>query len=215
MKILSCARNTTSRGTSRLSIKLQISLPRKSIQPNLPHNERPTKTWKVLLPAIEDLLQPPAFRKLIRKMSHAAVPEMKTFTQYLDKAYELKKSLENVGHISTTADIWSANSKSFLGMTVHWINLAILQCRRAAIVCVQFKGHDTYEAIAAEIDQIHVVYSVNAKAFNLHNYAFPIMTPPQRKTGMHLGMRLCLPMYKPGICPSSTSEMHNTPAQSH
>ena len=35
---------------------------------------------------------------------------------------ELKKTFESLEYVSTTADIWTCQNKSFLGMTAHWIN---------------------------------------------------------------------------------------------
>ncbi|MGH0163711.1 UNVERIFIED_CONTAM: hypothetical protein FKN15_048799 [Acipenser sinensis] len=128
---------------------------------------------RIALYVIEDMLplstvDCPAFRKLISEISYATVPDRKTFTHYLDKAYdvmegELKKSFENVAYVSTTADIWTANNKSFLGMTAHWIDPATLQRKRVALTCSRFKGRHTYDAVAAEIEQCHAAYALNAK----------------------------------------------------
>ena len=37
-------------------------------------------------------------------------------------AKESKRTIEEQHHVSTTADIWSANNRSYLGVTVHWID---------------------------------------------------------------------------------------------
>lgn len=64
---------------------------------------------------------------------------------------ELKGSLKETGHVRTTADIWSANNKSYLGMTVHCINETSLQCEKAATACKRVRGRHTYDAIGAEV----------------------------------------------------------------
>lgn len=89
----------------------------------------------------------------------------KTFTKDLDKAYtvmtrELKKTIEVQNHVSTTADLWSSNNRSFLGVTVHWIDSVSLERRKAAIACRRFKGIHTYDRIATEIEDIFSEYGL-------------------------------------------------------
>ena len=60
------------------------------------------------------------------------LPDRKTFAKELDKEYaimekELRKTIDAQNYVSTTADIWSANNKSFLGVTVHWIDADTLK----------------------------------------------------------------------------------------
>ena len=51
---------------------------------------------------------------------------------------KLKMIFESsLDHVSTTADIWSANNKSYLGMTVHWIDSITLKLEKAAPSCLQ------------------------------------------------------------------------------
>lgn len=57
---------------------------------------------------------------------------------YLDKAYEsmiskIKGNLEAVCRVSTTADVWTGHSKSYLGMTVHWIDKSSLKRQTTVI----------------------------------------------------------------------------------
>ena len=51
----------------------------------------------------------------------------KTFAKDLDKAYEamakeIKKMTDVQDYVSATADIWSVNNKSLMGVTLHWID---------------------------------------------------------------------------------------------
>uniref|UniRef100_A0A3Q2E6K4 BED-type domain-containing protein n=1 Tax=Cyprinodon variegatus TaxID=28743 RepID=A0A3Q2E6K4_CYPVA len=78
-------------------------------------------------------------------------------------SYELKKTFEGLNYISTTADIWSAHNRSFMGITSHWINPTTLQRQKAALACKQIKGRHTYDLIAGEIDHIHSLYGVSTK----------------------------------------------------
>ena len=92
----------------------------------------------------------------------------KTFSSYLEKQYtkmekELKTTFEGLGYISTTADIWSAHNRSFLGVTAHWINPTTLLRHKAALACKRFKGRHTYDVIASEIDHIHSLYGLSTK----------------------------------------------------
>ena len=121
---------------------------------------------------VEDVLplstvESPAFRKLIGGISSAQIPDRKSFTQHLDKAYdEMEKkveALENIDSVSTTADVWTAHNRSYFGMTVHWINPVSLHHCKAAICCTRIVGRHIYDILAAKIEHIHRVYGLNGK----------------------------------------------------
>lgn len=76
---------------------------------------------------------------------------------------ELKTSFEELEYISTTADIWTAHNKSYLGVTAHWINPNNMEREKAALACRRFKGHHTHDAIAVELDNIHSTYGITHK----------------------------------------------------
>ena len=71
-----------------------------------------------------------SFRALIAKIptrGGASTPDRRTFSKYLDAEYvkmnaELKKSFDKLDYVSTTADIWTAHNRSYLGVTAHWIH---------------------------------------------------------------------------------------------
>lgn len=65
--------------------------------------------------------------------------------------------------MSTTADIWTAYNRSFLGVTVHWIDSETLQWKKAAIACRSFRGRHTYDAIASEFEDIFSQYGLTTE----------------------------------------------------
>ena len=77
---------------------------------------------------------------------------------------KLKATLGEADFVSTTADIWTANNKSFLGAcTVHWISSTTLQRLKAAIACKRIKGSHTFDIIGSEIEHIHSSYGLVGK----------------------------------------------------
>lgn len=57
--------------------------------------------------------------------------------------------------VSTTADIWTVNNKSHMGVTLHWINKDTLKRKKAALACKTLRGKHTFDVIASELEQIH------------------------------------------------------------
>lgn len=74
----------------------------------------------------------------------------------------LKATLRKVDFVSTSADIWTLNNKSFLGVTVHWIN-STLQCNKAALACKRIIGRRTCDVTGAEIEQIPSSYGLHGE----------------------------------------------------
>ena len=67
--------------------------------------------------------------------------------EYAKMESEQNRSFERLHYISTIADIWSVHNKSFLGITVHWIDPVILQRQKAALACKRVKGRHTYNVL--------------------------------------------------------------------
>ncbi len=124
---------------------------------------------------VEDMLplstiESPRFKKILDKIPATRKPtsDRKTFSHYLDKCYsdmesKLKRTFESLDHVSTTADIWSANNKSYLGMTVHWIDSISFKREKAALACKRVRGRHTYDVIASEIEQVHSAFGLSHK----------------------------------------------------
>ena len=98
----------------------------------------------------------------------AELPNRKALAIHLDKVYELmmskiKGTLEAVCRVSTTADVWSVHNKSYLGMTVHWIDESSLMYQKAMIDCTHVIGWRTYDVLAAKIEEIHEQFGLSGK----------------------------------------------------
>ncbi|CAM4605850.1 unnamed protein product [Leuciscus chuanchicus] len=140
-------------------------------------------------------VESPTFRKILSKIpitgDRRPWSDRRTFTGYLDKRYlkmeiELKKTFESLQYVSTTADIWSSHNRSFLGITVHWINPRNLNREKAAIACKRIKGRHTYDVIGFEMEQIHSAFGLSHRITatvtdNGSNFvkAFKMYAPPE------------------------------------
>jgi len=94
-------------------------------------------------------VESPAFCKLIASVCPYQLPDQKLFTQYLDKLYEImvkkvKELLETVDGVSTQQLMCH---RSYLGMTVHWIDRDTLKRCKAAIAWATITGHHTYDVM--------------------------------------------------------------------
>lgn len=72
------------------------------------------------------------------------VPSMRTLTRDIDSSFrKCKVDLTNTLHalktVATTADSWSAHNRSFLGMTVHWIDPESLERKHGTLACHELK----------------------------------------------------------------------------
>ncbi|KAJ8370259.1 hypothetical protein SKAU_G00102870 [Synaphobranchus kaupii] len=110
----------------------------------------------------------PSFRAIINKIpttTNAELPHRTSFSSYLEKEYaemerNLKAALNKVDFVSTTADIWTANNRSYMGVTLHWISRSTLERNKAALACRRIRGRHTYDVIGAEIENIHSSYGL-------------------------------------------------------
>lgn len=66
-----------------------------------------------------------------------------------------------VSAIRHKQNIWSANNKSYLGKTIHYIEQGTFERKSLVIACRRIKFSHTYENIANSIDAIHKDYEID------------------------------------------------------
>ena len=111
-----------------------------------------------------------AFRKLVTELLPCPVhlPDRKTLSSHIEQAYEsmmrkIKDTLEGVDNVSSTADVWMAHHRSYLGMTAHWIDQTSLKRQKAAIACMYIVGCHTNDVLAAKIEEVHRKFGLHGK----------------------------------------------------
>lgn len=86
------------------------------------------------------------------------------FTEKLKRNFSNSKTalclaLENATDVCTTADMWTAHRRSYLGMTVHWKG-DDLKRRSACLAICRVKDRHTFDVIAKVINDVHKEFNI-------------------------------------------------------
>ncbi|XP_011704957.1 PREDICTED: uncharacterized protein LOC105460219, partial [Wasmannia auropunctata] len=92
----------------------------------------------------------------------------KTLKEKIQQEYKkMKSAIENklaeIEVISATADLWSKAKRSYLGITIHWINPQTLQRESVALACRRIKGRHMYDNLAKAIMSVFLDYHIQNK----------------------------------------------------
>ena len=69
--------------------------------------------------------------------------------------------LGQIDYVSTTADIWSARQRSYIGVTCHWIDPEKFVRCSVILGFRRFKGQRNYLRIAEVLNAIHSEYGLD------------------------------------------------------
>ncbi len=83
--------------------------------------------------------------------------------QYISMKTDMCKVLSEQEFVATTTDAWSTNHKSYLGVTVHWIDSDTLTISSGALACRRIKGRHTYDTLAEMLESVHMEFSIQNK----------------------------------------------------
>jgi hypothetical protein len=106
-----------------------------------------------------------SFKNLISGLSRGANPPCrKTLKNLIYKQKEeyiesLKNKLLTIPYVCTTADIWSSNNKSYMGVTCHYLDDQ-LKKHSAILACKRMKYSHTHLQIAKTLVNIHAAYNI-------------------------------------------------------
>lgn len=92
----------------------------------------------------------------------------KTVNVRIDKKFEtekeqMKKDFESVKYFCATADIWSTKRKSFMGVTVHWVDAITLERRSKVLCCRRFASPHDSERIAELLSSVYDEFNIKSK----------------------------------------------------
>ncbi|XP_055307622.1 uncharacterized protein LOC129571796, partial [Sitodiplosis mosellana] len=102
------------------------------------------------------------------EVPHYNVISAYTVNSRLDDLYkqeiaQIKKEFESVKYFCATADIWSTKRKSFMGVTVHWVDEVTLERKSRVLCCRRFISPHDAEAIAAMLSSIYTEFDISDK----------------------------------------------------
>lgn len=92
----------------------------------------------------------------------------RTLGRMLDDEYSsmkrtLTEKFSTLSHVCTTTDAWSANNRSFLGVTIHWIDEKSLSICSGALACRRIVGSHTHDVLAEMLDNVHRDFKIKDK----------------------------------------------------
>ncbi|KAE9522144.1 hypothetical protein AGLY_017404 [Aphis glycines] len=148
-----------------------------------------------------------SFKKLIlgltKSNDESIIPNRKQMLKLLKNSYNsyvsmLSDLIQKSKYICTTADIWSANNKSYLGMTCHFIDSVTYERKSFVLGCKRITGSHTYlnitETMACMTQEYNIHYSKishvvtdNASNFAKAFKTFSKSVKPLQSTTLSIG----------------------------
>ncbi|GBP77349.1 hypothetical protein EVAR_54721_1 [Eumeta japonica] len=111
------------------------------------------KSFRALIEGAQQLSTPP-------KIMCRRTCNNKISNTYIEYKENLKQKLKTVDYVCTTVDIWSSSKRSYLGMTVHWIDPTTFERNSSPLACRRFKGAHIFDKIPELIIDIHSEYDL-------------------------------------------------------
>lgn len=117
------------------------------------------------------LVECAAFKDLVVKLSQMTrevhCPSTYTVNKCLEEQYErmlieIRRKLATTRYVCTTADMWTSRCKSYLGVTVHWLNDKCVR-ESYAIACSRMMGTQDYKTISRIINHAHQRYGLTSE----------------------------------------------------
>lgn len=75
----------------------------------------------------------------------------------------MKEEFKTVDYLCATADVWSTKHKSYMGVTVHWVDSKSLERKSSVLCCRRFESPHTGERIASLLNSIYSEFGIADK----------------------------------------------------
>lgn len=75
----------------------------------------------------------------------------------------LKDTFKTVDYLCATADIWSTKHKSYMGVTVHWVDAKTLERKSNVLCCRRFESPHTGNRIATMLNAVYNEFNIGDK----------------------------------------------------
>jgi hypothetical protein len=76
---------------------------------------------------------------------------------------QLKDRLAKLDYVCTTADCWTSRRRSFLGVTVHWLDPVSLERKGCCLAVRQLFGRHTYDVLAKALESVNNEFQIGDK----------------------------------------------------
>jgi len=110
------------------------------------------------------------FKTFVRRLTAGRVAPRcrQTFTRQLEARLKKRKQdlinvLKTVDRVCTTADCWTSRRRSFLGITVHWLNQDTLERHSACLSVKQLSGRHTFDVLAKHMSEVNDDFGITNK----------------------------------------------------
>uniref|UniRef100_W5N607 Uncharacterized LOC102693305 n=1 Tax=Lepisosteus oculatus TaxID=7918 RepID=W5N607_LEPOC len=115
------------------------------------------------------VLEQPSFVKLIEGLQPGrSLMSQKALVEKIGWAFQSMKEtiaaeLMGVHSVCSTADVWTANGRSYFGVTCHWIDDSTLERKSVALACSPLQGRPTCDVLVAKLNEIHSHFNIQVK----------------------------------------------------
>jgi len=112
----------------------------------------------------------PFFKKIFENIGITKkinVPSRRNLGRKIHNLFEDTKEkiindIKDIKYVCTTTDVWSSKKRSFLGVTIHWIDVDNFQRRSSSLACCRFRWTHSYEKISDLLQAIHLEYNLDS-----------------------------------------------------
>ena len=73
----------------------------------------------------------------------------------------IRDTLRHLSFVATTTDCWTAHRRSYIVVTVHWIDPESLERKCAVLACQRLGGSHTFDVLAAALEDVNTEFGIS------------------------------------------------------